>query len=300
MLVVRFFVVGSEIRRSAIGMEYGLNGFDFFIQILVAVMLTAAGNIINDYFDQKVDRINKPGKVIIGKLVKRRVAIILHQTLNIGAVLLTVYLCMRTKFWWPLLIPVVMATLLWWYSPFLKKTVWIGNAAIAFCTAAVPFWAGVFELHQLRKEYFDMLVHGEAFFDLLNTLIYALCVFAFLLTLIREAQKDMEDLPGDTEGGYHTMPIQLGIAFTKKYVYALLGVYILCVIYFLVQLYQIPGLNMLVFGSVATLLIAPTALSFWSTWRAQTPHDFHKASSYSKWMMLAGLISFCILSYLMA
>ncbi|MFM9986615.1 MAG: geranylgeranylglycerol-phosphate geranylgeranyltransferase [Flavobacteriales bacterium] len=299
MLVVRFFVVGSEIQRSAIGMDFGINGFDFFLQILVAVMLTAAGNIINDYFDQKVDRINKPGKVIIGKLVKRRVAIILHQLLNIGAVLISLYLCIRTDFWWPMLIPVLIATLLWWYSPYLKKKVWIGNAAIALCTSAVPIWAGVFELHQLRKNYLDMLVRGEAFFEWLYILIYALAVFAFILTLIREAQKDMEDLPGDTEGGYQTMPIKMGIGFTKRYVFVLLGFYIVSALYFLLQLYKVPGLNAVVFVVVAILLLAPSALSFWATLRAETPAHFHKASFYTKCMMIAGLISFCILSYLM-
>jgi 4-hydroxybenzoate polyprenyltransferase len=109
----------------------------------------------------------------------------------------------------------------------------------------------------------------------------------------------MQDLPGDTEGGYHTMPIKLGIGFTKKYVFVLLALYILSVIYFLVQLYDIPGINTIIFAVIATLLLAPTALSFWSTWRAETPSQFHKASTYSKWMMMAGLLSFCILSYLM-
>lgn len=298
MLVVRYFVVGSEIRRSAIGMEYGVSTFDFILQILVAVMLTAAGNIINDYFDQKVDRINKPGKVIIGKLVKRRVAIILHQSLNIGAVLISVYLCMKYAYWWPMVIPVVIATLLWWYSPYLKKKVWIGNAAIACCTAAVPYWAGIFELHELRKSYLDMLVNGEAFFTLLNILIYALALFAFLLTLIREAQKDMEDIPGDREGGYHTMPIKWGVAATRKYVLALLGVYVLCVCYFLYHLFQFNEIHTVLFASVALLLLGPTALSIWSTIRADSPQQFHQSSTYTKWMMISGLVSFCILSYM--
>ncbi len=299
MLVVRLFVVRAMLESTSIGMEYGLNWFQFILLLIVAALLAAAGNVINDYFDQKVDRINKPDKVIVGKTVKRRVAIILHQTLNIIALLITIYLCMITSFWWPIAFPFLIATLLWWYSPVLKKKAFSGNLAIAVCTAAVPLWAGIYEVHELKERYFDMLIFPETFFGFIWLILLSLSAFAFILTLVREAQKDMEDLQGDTEGGYNTMPIRFGVVFTKKYVYSLLTLYILAVAFFLYRLALSPIAGMVATGICALLLLLPTFMSFAQTMRAQTPSDFHRASFYTKWMMIAGLVAFCVLSVMM-
>jgi 4-hydroxybenzoate polyprenyltransferase len=282
---------------TSIGMEYGLSWFNFFIVMLVAAMLTAAGNVINDYFDQKVDRINKPERVIVGKTVKRRVAIVLHQTLNIGAMLLTVYICICTSFWWPIIFPLAIATLLWWYSPVLKKKPFVGNLVIAACTAAVPIWAGVFDSHELQKKYGDMLVKKDEFFDVIWLLLLALAAFAFLLTLVREAQKDLEDLDGDTKGGYNTMPIKYGVPFAKKYILALLSVYALVVVYFLYAIATIPSIGYIGAMVCAALLLLPTAMSFAQTLRATHAEDYGKASRFTKWMMMAGLLAFCALSF---
>jgi 4-hydroxybenzoate polyprenyltransferase len=298
MLVVRFAVFYSMMESASIGMEFGISWFQFFLLILVAVMLTAAGNVINDYFDQKVDRINKPDKVIIGKTVKRRVAIVLHQSLNIGAVLITMYVCFQNSYWWPMLFPIVIATLLWWYSPVLKKKAFVGNLAIAVCTAAVPLWAGVFEVHQLKKKYGDMLVMKDAFFEIIWLLLLALAAFAFLLTLVREAQKDLQDLKGDTDGGYHTLPIKYGVDAAKKYIYVLLSVYILLVAFFIYKIANVPNIGWIGAGICGLLLFVPSILSYFQTMRAANANDYGKASNYTKWMMLAGLVAFSLLSFL--
>lgn len=296
MLVVRIFIFSFMMESTSIGMNFGISWWQFFISVVVAVTLTAAGNVINDYFDQKVDRINRPERVIVGKTVKRRVAIVLHQSLNIGALLLTIYLCICTGYWWPLAFPVVIATLLWWYSPVLKKKPFVGNLAIAACTAAVPVWAGVFEAHELQKKYGDMLVMKDEFFGIIWLLILALAAFAFLLTLVREAQKDLEDLNGDTEGGYNTLPIKYGVASTKKYIYILLSLYALSVVYFIYKIANIPSIGYLGAAICSLLLLLPTCMSFVQTMRATKAEEFGKASAYTKWMMVAGLLAFCTLS----
>jgi 4-hydroxybenzoate polyprenyltransferase len=79
--------------KSAIGMKHTLPFWFFVASVLAVTAVTAAGNIINDYFDQKVDRINKPDRVVVGKKVKRRVAIILHQGLNGFAILMSLLVC---------------------------------------------------------------------------------------------------------------------------------------------------------------------------------------------------------------
>ncbi|MFN0030695.1 MAG: geranylgeranylglycerol-phosphate geranylgeranyltransferase [Flavobacteriales bacterium] len=296
MMVVRLFVIRPLADSTHMGRHYGLSWLHFIMLCAVALLLTAAGNIINDYFDQKVDRINKPDRVIVGKTVKRRVAIILHQTLNTAALFLAACLCYITGFWWPVVIPVVLSTILWWYSPVLKKKVLTGNIAIALCTSAVPLWAGLFELHMLEREIGDLLYNRDQFFNFAWLVVISLCAIAFLLTLVREAQKDMEDLDGDKAGGYNTLPIIWGIYNTRKYVCGLLILYVLGIGAFIYLLLHLQWFHHYIVACCAALLVIPTALSIVLTWKASTSRQFRQASTCTKWMMLCGLLVFSLLS----
>src|SRR5688572_22737914 len=48
---------------------------------LSTVAIAAAGYIINDYYDVKIDYINKPERVVVGKSITRRFAILFHVIL---------------------------------------------------------------------------------------------------------------------------------------------------------------------------------------------------------------------------
>ena len=109
----------------------------------------------------------------------------------------TVVISLRTGLWWQVLVPVLIATLLWWYSPVLKKMPLTGNAVVALCVAVVPLWTGWYEISLLRHSYTDMLPEPDAFFASMWSWLGAYAVFAFLLTLAREALKDLEDMEGD-------------------------------------------------------------------------------------------------------
>ncbi len=290
MLVVRYFVMLEWMKSSSIGMKFQLNNFDFSMLIVAVIALTAAGNVINDYFDQKVDRVNKPDQVIVGKTVKRRVAIILHQGLNILAVLSTIYVCLRTSFWWPLILPIFIATLLWWYSPVLKKRVFIGNLAVAFCTACVPIWAALFEIHALQVKYQDMLIDGADFFSHMWMRIIAVSLFAFILTLLREAVKDMEDMEGDALGEYHTIPIVYGIEKTKKYLYALMVAFLLGMALVMWKMHSFMDLAIQI-----VLIVIPTILLFISIRKAQVQKDFRGASNLLKIISVLGIVALVII-----
>ncbi len=290
MLVVRYFVMLEWMKGSSIGMKFQLSTFDFSMLIVTVIALTAAGNVINDYFDQKVDRINKPDQVIVGKTVKRRVAIILHQGLNILAVLATLYVCLRTSFWWPLILPIFIATLLWWYSPVLKKRVFVGNLAVAFCTACVPIWAALFEIHELQVKYQDMLIDGHEFFSHMWMRVAAVSLFAFILTLLREAVKDMEDMEGDALGDYHTIPIVYGIEKTKNYLYGLIAVFILGMGLVMWKMHSLMDLVIL-----TALIIIPTIFLFISIRNAQVQKDFRGTSNLLKIISVLGIVALVII-----
>lgn len=295
MLVMRYAVLTNLADKMDIGMKLQLSFGEFFMLMLSAVLLTAAGNIINDYFDRKVDMINRPDRVIVGKHVKRRVAIILHQVFNLTALLLAAIVSAKTGFWWPLIIPVVISTLLWWYSPVFKKKVLIGNIVVGVCTAAVPLWALIYEIHGLKKSYTDLMVKPDLFFDALWQWTIVITASAFVLTLVREAVKDVEDMEGDADENYQTLPIRYGVTTTKNYALALLVLFLIGVGFIGYRIQIIKQLIPLL--AVIVAIVLPTLVSLISIFQANTKEDFHKASITLKWLMLGGLISLVVISY---
>ncbi|MGB1032764.1 MAG: geranylgeranylglycerol-phosphate geranylgeranyltransferase, partial [Flavobacteriales bacterium] len=200
MVAMRWGVIAELAHDFNPGTKLQMDHWKFVLSVLVMVLLAASGNIINDYFDLKVDRINKPEKVIVGKLVKRRVAMISHHALNALAVLIGFYLAWDSGMYWIGLVPIIMGTLLWFYSLKFKKAPWIGNFVVALMVAVVPLWAGVFEIPLLEQV---VGIHSCMHF---NPFVWftlgGFSLFAFWLTLIREAIKDLEDLEGDSRAGF--------------------------------------------------------------------------------------------------
>lgn len=290
MVVMRYAVIMPAMKEAAIGMKLPLSTFSFMLLILVAVLLTGAGNIINDYFDRKVDKINKPQNVIIGTKVKRRVAIVLHQSMNVLALFFTLIVCFTYSYYWPVIFPVFIATILWWYSPTLKMKFLIGNIAVAICTAAVPLWAVIFEMELLQRRYSDMLVEPSEFFNNLWIVIAAISFFAFLLTLIREVLKDMEDVQGDIEGGYNTLPIKKGLGFAKRYAQMLYAFYVMSIGAIAIWMFTYRGQTITDIIILLVLTLIPAVVAMIVTASANDRVGYHKASTSTKVVMLLGII----------
>lgn len=222
---------------------------DFFLLVFSTILIAAAGNIINDYFDVKADRINKPEKLIIGQHIKKRWAIVSHWSLNFLAFSIACYLSWRYKTFWYLFIHLLSINLLWFYSMYFKRRFLIGNVIIAGLTALVPILCGIhfLELIQSQRDYLpsnwsiDSPLHtGWAFGSYFNT--FVVLVFAFyagLLNLIREIIKDIEDVEGDLLIRAKTLPIVLGKRKTKLIAITLLILVLLTSIPFLLDGYFI-------------------------------------------------------------
>ncbi|HRG11438.1 MAG TPA: UbiA family prenyltransferase, partial [Cyclobacteriaceae bacterium] len=88
-------------------------------------IIAAAGYIINDYYDIKIDLINKPDRVVIGKGITRRYALFFHTFLSVTGIALGFLLGLRMA-----AIHVISAFLLWWYSNNLKRQPFIGNFVV--------------------------------------------------------------------------------------------------------------------------------------------------------------------------
>lgn len=195
--------------------------FDFFLLVFSTILIAAAGNIINDYFDVKADRINKPEKLIITKYINRKWAILSHWILNSIAFAIAIYLSSRNNTFWYVFIHLLSINSLWFYSMYFKRRPLIGNLIIACLTALVPVLCGVHfyiqsqfpsvETQEIKAPIsywiYHLLSHGHY--------IFILAFFAFTSNLSREIIKDIEDIEGDKVLKAKTLPILYGIPKSK-------------------------------------------------------------------------------------
>lgn len=187
------------------------NAFDFFLLVFSTVLIAAGGNIINDYFDVKADRINKPEKLIITKHIKRRWAILTHWTFNGIAFTIAIYLSIKYQSLWFVFIHLISINTLWFYSMYFKRKLVIGNILIAGLTALVPILVVVYfkvgNHSHLRYSEFD----PDSWMAIIDyTVIYALSAFAFIQNLAREIVKDIQDIEGDKLIYAKSLPMIIG------------------------------------------------------------------------------------------
>lgn len=290
MYIMRWLVIYPLINNQAFSMEFQLSELDFFMSTMVMVCLAAAGNIINDYFDLKVDRINKPDRIIVGNTIKRRVAMASHHVFNVLAVLLSICLAWRFDQLILAVVPVFMAGSLWYYSILFKKQVFIGNFVVALMVAIVPLWAGAFDLIALNETYGIHMVNGAEFFGVLWQWLFGFALFAFMITLIREAQKDLEDIKGDSAGKFRTLPIEYGVSAAKMYVGLMSLLCIIGVLSVAVPISEITMKPIAFWSFLVFFVILPLAGGWFLTVRGKGKRDYHLSATLSKIAMAGGIL----------
>lgn len=254
------------------------------------VLIAAAGYIINDYFDIKIDSINRPDKVILEKRIPLRMAIIMHTVLNIAAVLMAALVAL--KYSW-LAMQLICTILLWLYSTSFKRRFVTGNVVVALLTALTIVTLIVYEpaLHPYINHYkFIDTPTGRQPNPVWVLGIYT--YFAFMLTWMREIVKDMEDYKGDAAEGCMTMPIRWGLQKSARFVLALgwfaaiplvdVGFELCAAGWWWLGIYTLVGLAL------------PVAIWVAQLQRQTNQKEFHKASRNIKAIMLLGIMSLVI------
>ena len=232
-----------------------------FILSASTVMIAAGGYIINDYYDIKIDLINKPQRVVIGKSITRRYAILFHTLLSLAGVFLGLFLS-----WKIAAVNFASASILWWYSNNLKRQPFIGNLVVALLTG-VAIW----------------LV--DSLYKTGHLLIITYASFAFFMTLIREIIKDMEDLKGDRTFGCKTLPIVWGMRKTKYFIYLILAIFLTTVMLLNYYYENLPIHYLLLFLFVPMLWFLLRLIS------ADTKKDFTWLSGFCKIILVLGIFS---------
>ncbi len=267
---------------------------NFFFLVMATVFITAAGYVINDYFDTKTDLVNRPDTVIIGRVLNRRWAILLHVIFNTIGIGLGAYISFYIGI--PILtfVFVLITGILWFYSTTYKRQFLIGNITVAFLTALVPLMVILFEIPLLNKEYGLLMKELRSDFTHIILWVSAFALFAFLLTMIREIIKDVEDFEGDSAYGRKTMPIVLGVLNSK----------IVVITFILTTLFSLLYINFRFLNDSITLiyfivfLIIPLILLVYKIIVAENKKDYHSASNLSKIIMLAGIFYALVANYI--
>ena len=166
-----------------------------FFAAAAAFIITAAGNIFNDYYDYVIDKINRPDRPIPSGKVKRSDAMMLSLTLFLVGIALAYninLICFA--------IAGVNVIILMIYARYSKKMLLVSNFIVSYLVASVFIFGGLAaagEIVEVKP-------------------IFVLSVCAFLMTFSREIVKDIEDIKGDEKSGAETLPIQIGVEKAKN------------------------------------------------------------------------------------
>ena len=262
--------------------------FDFCLLCLATILITSGGYVINDYFDVKIDEVNKPSHQVIGKVITGRTAIKWHILLTTMGSLLGLYLAYRVKSLSFGLIFPFTGLLLWFYSAKYKRMIFWGNFIVALLSALVVLIVFMFEFFWLRLQ-------PDFFADLLPDLFWvaklfgAYAMFAFMVTFYREIIKDLEDVKGDALVGCRTIPIVLGIKASRWIITGLIMTTIILLAFGLLVLYRLTLMTVFWYLLVTTLL--PMIYLIFRVFRSNTPEEYHIMSNICKIIMVAGVLS---------
>ena len=262
----------------------GLSSAIFYLLVTASVCIAAAGYIINDYFDLNIDLINKPSRLIVEKYINRRWAIVLHLGLSFMGFVLSCYAGYKLRNIYIPFFNLLAITALWFYSTTFKKKLLIGNVVISLLTAwtILVITVAVYKINR----------SGDANAFIIPRLLkvsFLYAGFAFIISLVREVIKDMEDIHGDLKYDCQTMPIVWGIPVSKVFAgvwlvvltgtVAVLQFYVLQLGWWLSAIYCV------------VLIIIPLLWILDKLYKAQSTGDFNRLSGIVKTVMLTGIVS---------
>jgi 4-hydroxybenzoate polyprenyltransferase len=258
----------------------------FIILCISSVFIAAAGYVINDYFDLNIDLVNKPSRMVVDRTISRRWAILFHLFFSVAGILMGFYIGLQNGNWIIGFANTACVFLLWFYSTSFKKKLLSGNISISLLTAWVVFVVYLLTVQQ-NIDLMQVINPGSQQKLLRLALLYS--SFAFIITLIREVVKDIEDMEGDARYGCKTMPIVWGVEFSK--VFATIWMVILIALLIVVMFYVLQFKMWLAAGYIFVLIIIPSVYSLYFLMKAKTTVDFTILSKWIKVIIFTGILS---------
>lgn len=278
---------------SAAAIELPLTYFQFALLVLSTILIAAAGNILNDLADVKLDQLNKPEKVIIGNLINERTATFWAWTFNGFGFVFALLLAYQLNLFQLALIQLLVILLLKRYSQSFKKQVLVGNLLIALFIALSVFLVYLYNLVSIIADPI-ILAALQKQLPFIFALTQAYIFFAFLSNLIREIIKDIEDIEGDKVFGVNTFSVVYGIRRATVLARILNAALAICILVFAAYAYKLGWYFFVVYLLVAILI--PVVYFEWTARKAKVKDDYKDLSFLTKIIMLAGILSMQVFS----
>ncbi len=234
---------------------------NLFMLVLASASAIAAGYIINSFYDSEKDLINRPRKTMLDRLVSQRTKLTSYFVLNFLSVIFASYVSFKAVVFFSLYIFGI-----WFYSHKLKKYPFVGNL-VAATLAVIPFFA-IF----IYYKNFDLVIFVHA-------------TFLFLIIVMRELVKDLENIKGDLAHNYRTIPVVYGVE-VSKIMLTIVSVLTLIPTYFLITKFDIGYMSYFFFGSIIALFIFVTIL-----WKSNKKLHYVILHNILKLIILVGVIS---------
>lgn len=263
------FILAPEKRALDILLDFYL-----FLIVFASAITIASGYIINNFYDSQKDLINRPNKSMLDRLVSQKTKLTVYFSLNFLAVLMASVVSWRAFLFFSGYI-----FLIWFYSHKIKKYPIVGNL-MASLMAVVPFFAIL--LYFYNKISFEEIEDHMSHFMVIS----AHAMFLFLLLLIREMIKDLENLKGDLANDYRTIPIIYGEKVSKQIITTLTFLTIIPV-YILVDVYDVGYMDIYFYICFVVLLFFLLYL-----WKSNSKEQFLILHNVLKFLIVAGV--FCI------
>ncbi|TDO78228.1 4-hydroxybenzoate polyprenyltransferase [Flavobacterium chryseum] len=263
------FILAPEKRALDILLDFNL-----FLIVFASAITIASGYIINNFYDSQKDLINRPNKSMLDRLVSQRTKLSVYFSLNFLAVLMALIVSWRAFLFFSAYI-----FLIWFYSHKIKKYAIIGNLTSALL-AVVPFFAIL--LYFYNKILFEELENHMSHFAVIS----AHAMFLFLLLLIREMIKDLENLKGDLANDYKTIPILYSETVSKQIITVLIFMTVIPV-YVLINIYDVGYMDVYFYACFIALLFFLLYL-----WKSNSKEQYLLLHNVLKFLIVSGV--FCI------
>jgi 4-hydroxybenzoate polyprenyltransferase len=261
IVVVQFLTASYLIKTPN---EVLLN-WEFILLTASITMLAAAGYLINDYYDQKIDLINRPDRVVVGIHLRRRRALAAHMGLSILAIMIGLWIDR-----WLGLFNFFASFMLWLHSNYFRRVLLLGNIMVAL-------------MHVM------IILVVATYFQAYNTYLLAYSLFAFVAIFTREVVKDLRGVKGDATHGAETISVTWGIRTAKKLIYLSIFCGIIFMIYFLEG--ALPTNSGFYFLALLPFL-------GWFIYRIQsadTQSHYRTLKKSIDWIILSGILSIFLL-----
>lgn len=251
------FILAAEVRAIRVLLDYNL-----LILVIASSLTIASGYIINNFYDSKKDLINRPNKSMLDRVVRQETKLQVYFGLNFFVAVIAIFVSYRAVMFYSTYI-----FLIWLYSHKIKKMVIVGNLMAALL-AVFPFF-GIL----LYYKNFDVVIFFHAF-------------FLFLIILIRELVKDLENQIGDLANGYQTIPLVYSEEVSKKAI-VLLSFLTVVPVYFLVTIFDVGYMDIYFYLTFMVLIYVGQKI-----FPSKTKEDYLQLHNILKLIILAGI--FCI------